>query len=147
MKRSRKKLTPFAKKLLLILVIVTLIFIYKNKIFKIKDKLITNTSTIFYEDYITDSSEKNPNIIKEYITKGMSLKDLEKKINSSKKYITNTDKYKKVYYDFKKHLKYKELEKIYINLALSNIVKLEIIGTSYDGRNIYSLEIGEEKTK
>ena len=141
MKKRKKRLTKFGKiflTLVIISIITSLLFLYKDKLFKNYD---TKSK---YSNFITDESEVNKDKVQEYISKGMNIDNLKKKLNQKENYVNKPkDNYKNINYDFEKHLKYKELEKIYNNLNKSEIVKLEIIGTSVDGRNIYSIEIGK----
>lgn len=99
-----------------------------------------------YTAVITDTSEQNPEKVKRYFAKGMSTEDYKKTIEKIDNYVTKEGSYSEINYDFEKQMSYSELEQIYENLSLSNIVKLEIIGKSVDGRNMYSIEIGNGDT-
>lgn len=105
-----------------------------------------NSSTfkpeIDYTKYITETSESNKNKVKEFISKGMSLEEFKTTLSKIPNYVDKSGTYQQINYDFENHLKYNSLEEIYLNLNNSEIVKLEIIGNSYDDKNIYSLEIG-----
>lgn len=116
----------------ILLVVVIFIFTKDNK----------KNNEIKYRAIITDNSEQNSLKVKEYFVNGMSTLDYKNTIEKQDDYVTKKGKYQKIYYNFEKQLSYEELEKIYENLSLSNIVKLEIIGTSTDGRNLYAIEIG-----
>lgn len=99
-----------------------------------------------YTAVITNKSEQNPEKVKEYFAKGMSAEDYKKAIEKLDNYVTKDGNYSKIDYDFEKQMSYSELEQIYENLSLSDIVKLEVIGQSVDGRNMYSVEIGKGDT-
>lgn len=105
---------------------------------KTEDKAISSK----YSAIITSESEKNSDIVAEYFTYGMSLLDYKNTIEKIDEYLDIKGKYEKINYNFEKQYHYSELEEIYKALALSDIVKLEIIGESVDGRKMYSLEIG-----
>lgn len=92
---------------------------------------------------ISLEGEENSNIIAKYFIDGISKEDYLEIFKRKVKSLKETKKYKKIEYDFETHLTYNELEDIYKNLNNSEIVKTEIIGSSVDGRNIYSLEIGK----
>lgn len=108
----------------------------------------SNYSSIDYTNYITTESEDNSNIIAEYLSDGMTMKNFEQSLSRTTKYLEKTkQKYNPIEYNFENHLKYEELENIYKELNKSEAVNIEIIGKSYDGRNIYSIEIGYGKEK
>jgi len=116
-----------------------------NKREEVEGTINNTNKKINYEDYITSGSESNPNIVQEYIATGMNNNIFKETLSKDSKYIKTNKNYKPVSYNFEKHYKYEELESIYKSLASSEIVNLEIIGSSVDGRNIYSLEIGKGK--
>ncbi len=95
-----------------------------------------------YDFFVTDEVEVNTDLVS-YITKGMSENDFKSIFHKTGNYILSTNPYKQVNYNFDKHLTYEKLEKIYLLLNNSDIVNIEILGQSYDGRNIYSIEIGK----
>lgn len=127
--------------LITLILLAGIVFVAKETIFKNKKK--EEKPDINYKEYITDSSENNPKRIKEFISDGMSLEEFKTTLSKVAVYLDETGDYSPVSYNFEEHLTYKELEKIYKELNNSEIVKVEIIGNSYDGRNIYSLEIGK----
>ena len=96
-----------------------------------------------YKAVVTSNSEKNSNIVEEYFVDGMSTEDYKKSIEKIDDYLDISGKYTKVIFDFNKKYHYADLEEIYKSLALSDIVKIEIIGKSVDNRNMYSIEIGK----
>lgn len=96
-----------------------------------------------YVANITDTSEQNSDIVKEYFVKGMTTEDYKKTIEKTDNYLDINGKYEQINYNFEKDYHYYELEEIFKNLAKSSIVKIEIIGVTADGRNMYSLEIGD----
>lgn len=128
-----------------ILKLIIIIVIIGTLIYTLKDNQENTKKTTKYEKYTTTKSETNKKLVEEYIADGIDLEDLKKILNKEEKYIKEKGKYKEIKYNFEKHYKYKELEKIYKTLSLSEIVKVENIGKSYDNRNIYSLEIGKGK--
>ena len=95
-----------------------------------------------YSYYVTDNSENNPSLVS-FISQGMNLEDFKSIFQRTSHYIVNNDRYKEITYDFDKHLTYEKLEDIYFALNDSDVVKLEVIGKSFDERNIYSIEIGK----
>ena len=96
-----------------------------------------------YKAVVTSNSEKNSNSVEEYFVDGMSTEDYKKSIEKIDDYLDISGKYTKVIFDFNKKYHYADLEEIYKSLALSDIVKIEIIGKSVDNRNMYSIEIGK----
>ena len=96
-----------------------------------------------YKAVVTSNSEKNSDIVEEYFADGMSTEDYKKSIEKIDDYLGISGQYTKVSFDFNKKYHYVELEEIYKSLALSDIVKIEIIGKSVDNRNMYSIEIGK----
>lgn len=102
---------------------------------------------IDYKDYITSDSENNPDIVEEYLANGMKESDFKKILSRENQYLKISGSYKPISYNFEKHYKYEELVEVYKSLAISEIVKLEIIGNSYDGKDIYSIEIGKGTDK
>ena len=96
-----------------------------------------------YKAVVTSNSEKNSNIVEEYFVDGMSIEDYKKSIEKIDNYLDISGQYTKVIFNFNKKYHYAELEEIYKSLALSDIVKIELIGKSVDNRNMYSIEIGK----
>ncbi len=140
----------------LIIIIVKEIFLTKensnnNKDYNKKEEIgsqnINKNEKINYKDYITTTSEENINIIEEYLANGMSEDNYQKTLSKVTEYIKTDRTYEPVFYNFEKHYKYEELIEIYKSLARSKIVKVEIIGNSVDGKEIYSLEIGKGADK
>lgn len=146
------------KIILAIVIIGLLIFVGKKTLFETKDtKEKDNTELkdkeekpkepkpdVDYREFITDSSESNKEKIKEFISEGMDIETFKKTLSRIAVYVEKTDnQYEPVNYNFERHYKYEELEEIYKQLNHSEIVKLEIIGNTYDGRNMYSIEIGK----
>lgn len=78
-----------------------------------------------------------------FFAKGMKKEDYLNTINHNPIKVKSKNKYQKIIYNFEKHLGYNDLENIYNNLNNSDIIDLEIIGTSVDNRNLYSIEIGK----
>ncbi len=132
--------------LLLILGIVKIVNILKNK--EIKEEEVKEEIPLIskYKAIVTDSEEQNKDTVKKYFVNGMDTNDYKNTIEKIDNYIDVSGEYNELNYDFEKHYHYYELEEIYNNLAKSSIVNLEIIGKSVDGRNIYSIEIGNGDT-
>ena len=80
-----------------------------------------------YKAVVTSNSEKNSNIVEEYFVDGMSTEDYKKSIEKIDDYLDISGKYTKVIFDFNKKYHYADLEEIYKSLALSAMVKIEII--------------------
>ena len=92
---------------------------------------------------ISQNEEQDKYIVGEFFSEGMSVKDYEKTINYKTKYLqAKAVSYQEVLYNFEKVLTYNEIEGLINALNLSKAVNVEIIGSSVDKRNIYSLEIG-----
>ena len=157
-----RKLKKICRIIFLISVFV-LVGILINKIFfeteKQKDKQDYNkkeevegtknevNEKIDYNDYIIKTSENNPEVVEEYLANGMKESTFKKVLSKESKYIEINKKYKPISYNFEKHYKYDELSKLYKDLSTSEMVKLELIGTSVGGREIYSIEIGKGADK
>ncbi len=97
------------------------------------------------EPFIDAEGENNQDIIARFFAAGISKEDYIDIIERKVEVLKETGEYKKINYDFENHLTYSEFENIYKSLNNSKIVKGEIIGTSVDGRKIYSLEMGKGK--
>ena len=98
-----------------------------------------------YKAVVTSNSEKNSNIVEEYFVDGMSTEDYKKSIEKIDDYLDISGKYTKVIFDFNKKYHYADLEEIYKSLALSDIVKIEIIGKSIEigkGEDVTMFEAG-----
>lgn len=131
--------------LLIFIVLLLAFFIYFSLTLLIK-KFITSPKKSDkvspYKAFITDKSELNPEEVKEYFVKGMSVNDYKSALEKVDNYVEIKGKYEAISYNFEKNYHYDELVQIYEQLARSDIVKLEIIGQSVDGRNLYAIEIG-----
>lgn len=149
MSRRRYK-SSFDIKLLIFLlvsisVLVYVYFTYKDihKIDKFFDTDELTTSIINTKVYdITDSSESDSSTIDTIFMKGMEEADYKKILDKLPSYISNSNSFKTIDYNFQNKMHYDELEKIYNNMSSSNNVNVEIIGKSVDNRNIYGIEIG-----
>ena len=143
-RKKKRRLKKSVKKflILIIILILILIIIKISTSHKNNENNIKNNSKIQSDNYITDNIENNSEIVKDYFVNGMNSQDYLNTILKDSKYIEKKGQYNLLEYDFEKQLHYSELEEIYNHLALSEIVKVEIIGTSVDGRNMYSIEIG-----
>ena len=118
-----------------------------NKKEEIKGTINNSNETINYKDYIISKSENNPDIVEEYLANGMKESTFINVLNRESNYIKVKNKYKPISYNFENHYKYEELSDLYKSLATSEIVNLEVIGHSVDGREIYSIEIGNGQDK
>lgn len=156
MKRKKRKLKKSFKFLMIICLLIVTFFISKNILFNEKktiDKDYNKQSTeespkpeIDYKEFITDSSETNKDKVKEYIANGMSFEDFKATLSKIAQYVEKSpNKYQPLEYNFERHYKYEELEELWKSLNNSDIVRLEVIGESVDGRNIYSIEVGTGK--
>lgn len=130
---------------LCVVIIIILTVFFNNKSTQVKSdyetfELLNNNYD--YGNLITDNSEINSEYVI-FISDGMDENDFLNIFSKTSKYIKSSGTYKHINYDFEKHLTYSKLERIYLSLNDSDIVNLEIIGNSFDGRNIYSLEIGK----
>ncbi len=149
-------------KFIIILCVLALVFTFiKNYYFDTKEEKGKNkdgeieyngengltTSTLNYKDYITEDEETNSDVIAKYLSDGMSISDLKKALKGKGNYVDKEGSYRPISYEFEKQYEYSELEKKFKSLNNSDIVNLEIIGSSVEKRNIYSLEIGKGKDK
>lgn len=141
MKRKRRRLKKTPKIVLRITGIMLLLY-FMSLLFSNNSSYANPEYLLDYTDFITSGSENNKTDVK-YISDGMTIDNFKNVFNREEKYVNKSGSYKQIKYNFEKHYKYSELEGIYKNLNNSDIVKLEIIGSSYDGRNIYSIEIGK----
>ena len=94
---------------------------------------------------ITEKGEQNSDIVEEYFSNGMSVDDYKNVLIREQNYVTSEGDYEQLSYNFEEKYHYSYFEEIFNKLNKSDIVKLEIIGKSVDGRNLYSLEIGTGK--
>lgn len=146
----KKKGRIRVERLLFLIILVVLFAVGVVKLcaigIKQKNNIFMNKSVKSnYKAIITSESEKNKNIVEEYFTNGMSNNDYQNTIERIDNYLDISGNYQKLNFNFLKKYHYAELEDIYKALALSDIVKIEIIGTSVDNRNLYSIEIGNGK--
>ena len=150
MKRKKKKRLRKGPKIVIsILLVIIALIIIKPIVSNIQgrsdNRTINNkkkTMHVNYKDYITNEKSEYNNEIK-YISEGMKLSNFINALSKEDNYVNKRGSYSQIKYNFEKKLSYEDLENIFLNLNKSNIVKLEIIGKSYDGRNIYSIEIGK----
>ena len=154
MKKTKRKLR--IDRIIFLIIILLLIVLGMVKLLNKNDKIENNDGSIKneennniltsitsnYKAIITSSSEQNKEIVEDYFANGMSAIDYQNTIEKIDNYLDISGKYQKLTFDFSKKYHYSELEEIYKSLALSNIVKIEIIGKSVDNRNLYSIEIG-----
>lgn len=103
---------------------------------------INNINNKYNNIIILDTGEINSKEVI-YYAKGMNKDDYKNSIEYTPVKVKSKKKYSKIIYNFDLHLKYSDLENIYNKLNNSDIVSLEVIGTSVDNRNIYSIEIGK----
>jgi len=144
MKRKRKQLNTYSKILcilLLILIIIVLKFFFNKDNTKNNDNNI-NDYTSIYNEFITDQSESDKDIINEIFADGLNINDYKKILIKGSDYISENGNYKTIEYDFDRKLHYSEIEEMIYNFNNSDIVNVEIIGKSVDNRNIYGIEVG-----
>lgn len=136
------------KKIIILSLIVCIIFLIFNnnvdKFFNTNETKVTNNiiESTEINQHLTETSELNSNVKIEYISKGMNIDKFKEILTKKENYVNKGTTYQHINYQFEKHLHYEELEDIYNRLNNSTIVKLEIIGKSFDKKNIYSIEIG-----
>ena len=153
-KRVKRNITKILFIIIICIIIIICLTIFKsnsnslihykvnNNTYLIEKNIIKNDFNFKdLSNYTTNSLESNIDDV-EVLTSGMNVKDFYNVFYEYSTYIKNKDSYKKIVYDFEKHYKYEELEELFIKLSSSSIVNLEIIGKSYDDRNLYSIEIG-----
>ena len=124
----------FLNYLFIIILIIGAFYIINNN-FKKEEKINKDINII-------NTAESNQDDVV-YFAKGISKKDYINTINYEATIVKNNYKYNPIVYNFGNHLNYSELEKIYNKLNSSDIVNLNIIGTTVDKRFLYSLEIGK----
>lgn len=91
---------------------------------------------------ITENSEQNSDIVKEYFATGMSVDDYKSVLTRETNYLKSEGKYEQISYNFEDKYHYSYFEEIFNKLNKSSVVKVEVIGKSVDNRNLYSIEIG-----
>lgn len=140
-KRRRLKKKPVA---ILLIIIISIIYLVYHLVKSDNKNSNENNNELYikYSNLITENSEKNPELVKRYFVDGMSTDDYLLTIDQKTTYLDEKGNYSKISYDFEKHYHYYEFEEIFKSLDKSDIVKIEIIGTSVDNRNLYSIEIG-----
>ena len=95
-----------------------------------------------YSEYLTKINYTYSNDIT-YVSNGMNINNFKAILDKKENYVNKVGSYKQINYNFEKKLTYFEIENIFNELNKSDIVKLENIGKSFDGRNIYIIEIGK----
>lgn len=138
MGKKRKRLN-IKRVLLAVLILFFLLFAYKGKISDFFEKIKIIEPKVYD---IVNTSESDPEIIEKIFATGMSVSDIKDIYDKKENYIKSTHEFKKIEYNFEKKLNYNEIETILKELNNSDIVKLENIGTSVDGRTIYGVEVG-----
>lgn len=133
MRKRRIKKKPIIF-LLIVIILINYYFIGKTK----NKEIVTSN----YKAIITEKEESNPEVVNEYFANGMNSDDYISTIEKVDNYLDIKGNYKKINYEIETKYHYNKLEEIYKQLGLSEIVKIEIIGKSVDGRNIYAIEIG-----
>lgn len=123
------------------LIIIAFLFTYILSNRNIPDNNIKNNPQKNYD--IVETSESDPEIIKEIFADGMNTEDYKKILDQKENYVNSNGKYIPVEYNFERKYHYSELEEIYNMFNNSDIVQLEIIGKSRDNRNIYGIEVGK----
>ena len=123
------------------LIIIAFLFTYILSNRNIPDNNIKNNPQKNYD--IVETSESDPEIIKEIFADGMNTEDYKKILDQKENYVKSNGKYIPVEYNFERKYYYSELEEIYNMFNNSDIVQLEIIGKSRDNRNIYGIEVGK----
>lgn len=136
---AKKKKMKFRGKVLFVVIIMFLLLFYKNKI---KEFLVDNNIVSEKVYDIIDTSESDPEVLEKVFATGMSVEDIKSLYDQKENYIKSTHDYSKVEYDFEEKLHYSDIEEILEELNNSDVVKLENIGTSVDGRTIYGVEVG-----
>lgn len=123
------------------LIIIAFLFTYILSNRNIPDNNKKNNPQKNYD--IVETSESDPEIIKEIFADGMNTEDYKKILDQKENYVKSNGKYIPVEYNFERKYHYSELEEIYNMFNNSDIVQLEIIGKSRDNRNIYGIEVGK----
>ncbi len=94
------------------------------------------------DDFIMGKEESDKDDVV-YFASGISANNFLKAVSKKTTYIKKSDElYKEINYNFDRHYTYEELEELFMTLNKSESVKIEVIGTSEDDRNVYSIEIG-----
>lgn len=138
-RKKRRKLTKEAKRLLMIIILAPFIYLFIKSYLSTEK---TNEVQNDYSEYITDINYTYSNDIK-YVSNGMNVNNFKTILDKNENYVNKVGSYKQINYNFEKKLRYAEIENIFNDLNKSDIVKLENIGKSFDGRNIYIIEIGK----
>ena len=125
MKKKKRKLR--IDRIIFLIIILLLIVLGMVKLLN-KNENNDGNNISNYKAIITSSSEQNKEIGEDYFANGMSAIDYQNTIEKIDNYLDISGKYQKLTFDFSKKYHYSELEEIYKSLALSNIVKIEIIG-------------------
>lgn len=156
-KKSNIRLDRLIKLIFLVLVFIFLIYLFVSKIMskpqKKEDKrdnktnVQDNTQNDNKEKQkinveITENSEQNSDVVKEYFVNGMSVDDYKSVLTKEINYLKSEGKYEQISYNFEDKYHYSYFEEIFNKLNKSSVVKVEIIGKSVDNRNLYSIEIG-----
>ena len=149
---SRRKNKMFFRKFFLVVVFLLIVYLSFNIIYSIffdngNNKSILPVLNIYKKSYldfnITTRSEEDTESVDYYFMEGMKTSDFKDVLLEKNNYVNSKGKYNKVEYDFEKVLSYSDIENILEDLNKSDIVNLEIIGSSVDNRNIYGIEIGK----
>lgn len=138
-RKKRRKLTKEAKRLLMIIILAPFIYLFIKSYLSTEK---TNEVQNDYSEYITDINYTYSNDIK-YVSNGMNVNNFKTILDKNENYVNKVGSYKQINYNFEKKLRYAEIENIFNDLNKSDIVKLENIRKSFDGRNIYIIEIGK----
>lgn len=160
--RRKLKLTSFGKLLLILLLGLILFGVYKfldkeepvdnkpiiNGYTDLNGKKEDNPQVINKEPVsslidVVETEESDKDVIKKTFANGMNSSAFKELIDRKRNFIKKSDSYKKSSYNFDKMLHYSDIEKNLMNLNNSDIVKLELIGTSVDNRSIYGIEVGK----
>lgn len=138
-RKKKRKLTKEAKCLLLLIILIPFIYLFiKSYLSTEKNPEVQNN----YSEYLTNINYTYSNDIT-YVSNGMNINNFKAILDKKENYVNKVGSYKQLNYNFEKKLTYFEIENIFNELNKSDIVKLENIGKSFDGRNIYIIEIGK----
>ncbi len=147
MRKKKRKLNLLGKLLIIIPVALFCFLLLKKELFN-KDTEIDNgddnvNNIVNNSNMIKNTSESDKDAIEKVFEDGMNLDDINSILNKKLNIIKSNSSYKKIDYDFDTKLHYSEIELMLKNMNNSDIVNLELIGKSVDGRNIYGIEIGK----
>lgn len=124
-----------------ILFFVIIIFLYLY-IFKEGGLVININNNDNSNTEIHRIIESDSDIAKEF-SAGMNISNYKKLLDRKTILLTkDNNSYENIYYNFENYLNYEEIEDLINDFNKSDVVTTEIIGTSVDNRDIYSLEIG-----